>query len=511
MDKLTTEKFIKKAREKHGDKYDYSKTIYRGSKTKSTIICPKHGEFQQRPADHLRYDCRKCGIESRVEKQSISLSEYLIRAREKHGDKYDYSKIPSDATSKSKVIVVCSKHGEFEIVLKNHVYSNGCYRCGKESMASIRRDSQEDFIEKAKNTHGDYYDYSKVDYVNSTTDVIITCPTHGDFMQQPVSHTQGRACPKCGHKRAGLEGRLTQEQFLYKARQMHGDYYDLSKAEYTKGDELIEIICSIHGSYHQKAIIFLTGRGCEPCGRHRAAASRRSSTEEFVAKARQLHGDFYDYSKVDYTTTKGLVTIGCPKHGDFEITANEHITWNRNVTDKPRGCKYCSRSEIHPDDFIEDCRKVHGDRFDYSKTKYTGYHNYITVICPEHGEWKTMAGVFLRSNCPSCATYGFNSQIPAHAYLIKYETPDFVAYKQGITNQKVAQRMVALKRSIKEKYPTAKIKLIDKRYFESGQDARDLEIQLQAMDEIRFTPPVQFDGYTEMYSEGILEHWEQLK
>jgi len=446
-----------------------------------------------------------------VEKQSISLSEYLIRAREKHGDKYDYSKIPSDATSKSKVIVVCSKHGEFEIVLKNHVYSNGCYRCGKESMASIRRDSQEDFIEKAKNTHGDYYDYSKVDYVNSTTDVIITCPTHGDFMQQPVSHTQGRACPKCGHKRAGLEGRLTQEQFLYKARQMHGDYYDLSKAEYTKGDELIEIICPIHGSYHQKAIIFLTGRGCEPCGRHRAAASRRSSTEEFVAKARQLHGDFYDYSKVDYTTTKGLVTIGCPKHGDFEITANEHITWNRNVTDKPRGCKYCSRSEIHPDDFIEDCRKVHGDRFDYSKTKYTGYHNYITVICPEHGEWKTMAGVFLRSNCPSCATYGFNSQIPAHAYLIKYETPDFVAYKQGITNQKVAQRMVALKRSIKEKYPTAKIKLIDKRYFESGQDARDLEIQLQAMDEIRFTPPVQFDGYTEMYSEGILEHWEQLK
>lgn len=503
--RLTPDEWLVRARAKHGDKYDYSKSIYINKATKITIICPKHGEFQQRAGDHLRYDCKKCGVERRANSQRFSRADWLARAKEAHGDKkFDYSLVPENVSGNDRVDIICEKGHKWNAIFQSHCYGRGCMECYREVQGQNFRYSQEEWIAKAKAKHGDYYDYSKVIYVGSYDPVTITCKYHGDFSQLPTSHLSGKACPDCGHKRSGQKGRLTQEQFLYKARQMHGNYYDLSKAKYTKGDELIEIICPIHGSYQQKAINFLTGRGCESCGRHRGAAVRRTTQEEFISKAKQIHGDKYDYSKTVYQTTRDNITIICPKHGEFTIQANEH-------TNAGRGCKYCSRSEVHPDDFIEDCRKVHGDKYDYSKVEYKGYHEYITVICPKHGEWRTMAGVFLRADCPSCAKYGFNTQLPASAYLIKYETPEFVAYKQGITNQKISERMVALRRSITEQYPDAQIELVDSIEYEIGQHARDLEIKLQSIENIRFIPPIKFDGYTEMYSEGILEHWQKVK
>ncbi len=502
----TLEQWTTKARAKHGDFYDYSKVVYTLSRNKVTIICPKHGEFQQVAKEHHFYGCMECGKDRSRQANVLTRADWLATAKKTHGDKkFDYSLVPENVRGRDRVDIICEKGHKWNVKFQSHCYRDGCIKCYREIQGQHFRYSQEEWIEKARAKHGDYYDYSKVIYVGSHDPIIITCKYHGDFSQTPTQHsTAGHGCPTCGNKYSGIKSRLNQEQFLYKARQIHGDYYDLSQTTYTKGDEFIDIICPKHGLFQTRAINFLTGRGCTPCGRHRAAASRRITEEEWFKRVKEIHGDKYDYTATEYTISREWVTINCPKHGDFEIQANEHLH-------AKRGCQYCSRSILHPDDFIEDCIKVHGDKYDLSQVSYTGYNEYITPICPEHGMWSTMAGVFIRSDCPSCAKYGFNTQVPAHAYLIKYNTPDFVAYKQGITNQKIPQRMVSLRRSIKHHYPDAEIELVDSIYFAEGQQAKDLETRLKSISEIRFTPPVKFDGHTEMYNENIMPHWEEVK
>ena len=131
MKKLTTEEFIEKARKIHGDKYDYSKVDYKNNKTKITIICSKHGEFQQTPSDHLfGAGCPKC-----PKNRGLSAEEFLKKAREVHGDKYDYSKVEYNCKS-TVVCIICPKHGEFFKTPKRFLSGPGCDKCLKEESKS---------------------------------------------------------------------------------------------------------------------------------------------------------------------------------------------------------------------------------------------------------------------------------------------------------------------------------------------------------------------------------------
>jgi hypothetical protein len=125
---LTTEEFIEKARIVHEDKYDYSKSKYTGSKSKALIICPIHGEFWQRPNDHLSgKGCRNCGYDAR----RMSFSEFIERSVKVHGDKYDYSLVEY-ASSRGKVCVTCPVHGEFWQKADNHTTGSGCSECAND-------------------------------------------------------------------------------------------------------------------------------------------------------------------------------------------------------------------------------------------------------------------------------------------------------------------------------------------------------------------------------------------
>ena len=109
--KKTTEEFISGAREKHGDKYDYSKVEYDGNKKEVKIICPEHGEFKQSPKSHLRgANCNKCSGTYRY-----TTKEWVIEATKKHGDKYNYSKVKY-VNSKTAVNIICPKHGQFKSI-----------------------------------------------------------------------------------------------------------------------------------------------------------------------------------------------------------------------------------------------------------------------------------------------------------------------------------------------------------------------------------------------------------
>ena len=187
-DKLTREEFIKKAREKHGNKYDYSKVVYKTMHEKICIVCPEHGEFWQLPCNHLKYDtcCPKCNT------KVSDKFDFIKKAKEIHGDKYDYSKVDYK-DSHTKVCIICPEHGEFWQTPHGHLTGKGCQKCASNKL----RSTTEEFIKKARKKYGDKYDYSKVDYKDSITDVIILCPIHGEFKQSPRYHLHRGTCPNC--------------------------------------------------------------------------------------------------------------------------------------------------------------------------------------------------------------------------------------------------------------------------------------------------------------------------
>lgn len=119
----------------------------------------------------------------------------------------------------------------------------------------------EDFILKAKEIHGDKYDYSKVEYVNMQTEICIICPQHGEFLQVPRNHLNIHGCPKCC--KTGIK--LSKEEFIQKAKEIHGDKYDYSKVEYINAKTKVCIICPIHGEFWQIPNSHLNGNACNKC------------------------------------------------------------------------------------------------------------------------------------------------------------------------------------------------------------------------------------------------------
>ena len=170
MGKNSTDDFIKRARKIHGNKYDYSKVEYKNSITKVCIICPEHGEFWQRPANHLcGQGCPHCAGVSRKDTK-----QFIEDARKVHGDKYDYSKVEYEG-NKQNVCIICHKkdkngkeHGEFFQQALTHLRGFGCPKC-----SNNYRKNTEEFIEEAKKVHGNKYDYSKVKYKNNKTKICI--------------------------------------------------------------------------------------------------------------------------------------------------------------------------------------------------------------------------------------------------------------------------------------------------------------------------------------------------
>ncbi len=195
--KLTKEDFIEKARLVHGDKYNYSLVEYLNSKTKVKIICEKHNIFEQIPYAHLKgFGCAKCGSEAMGNKRKLNNTTFIEKSKIVHGNKYDYSLVVYE-NDKTKINIICKKHGVFKQSAGGHLQGIGCQKCGIENSIKIRSSNNKDFIKNAKIVHGNKYDYSLVDYINSKVKIKIICIKHGVFLQTPYEHLAGRGCPAC--------------------------------------------------------------------------------------------------------------------------------------------------------------------------------------------------------------------------------------------------------------------------------------------------------------------------
>jgi hypothetical protein len=341
------EAFIKKAKAKHADKFDYSKVVYKTCKDKVIIICniDGHGEFETTPDCHIQTQgaCQKCRYHTIASKRRKPLELFISQAKDKHGETYDYTKVIY-VNHSTKVNILCKEHGLFEQIAGNHLRGDGCIKC-----AGIYSPSTDEWIKIAKKKHGnDLFDYSEVEYINAYTEIIIGCKTCSKkFKQTPTSHMCSTiGCDWCRKKHV-----YTTEEYIEEAKKIHGDRFDYSKVDYKSATEPIIIICRIHGEFLQTPSDHKNqGSGCNKCSNVYSP-----TTEEWVIWANDIWDHEYDYSQVDYKYSSEKVIIICKTHGRFDCSPNNHI----HATN-PTGCPSC----IH---------KGEGLVAEFLKSKYSDY------------------------------------------------------------------------------------------------------------------------------------------
>lgn len=253
--------------------------------------------------------------------RELSTNDFIKKANSVHKNRYDYSK-SIYVNNITKVVIICSKHGEFEQTPHHHKRGGGCPKCTLGANPMLLRE----FVKKAKEIHGNKYDYSNVEYKNNRTKIDIECSSHGLFKQTPGAHLLGQGCPQCN------KGFVKISEIINRINKVHKNVYEYDFSNYKGVSGKVFIKCKIHGEFEQRLSDHLNGCGCPKC-----SATFRLDTKEFIQKSIHVHQNKYDYSKVKYKTSKSKIEIICPKHGVFKQTPNSHI--------KGQGCPVCKLSK----------------------------------------------------------------------------------------------------------------------------------------------------------------------
>lgn len=193
---------IEKLKQKHNNKYDYSKTVYTFAKDKITIVCKTHGDFTQTYSDHLSgKGCQKCARENTTNANKFrtgkNTENVICEFLPVWGDTYDYSKV-NYTGSQDKIEIICRKHGSFFQTDKTHLKGHGCPLCANERTAEIQTYTTDHFVQLCKDKFNNNYDYSEVDYKGGKEHITLICKDHGEFRILASVHLhQGSGCPSC--------------------------------------------------------------------------------------------------------------------------------------------------------------------------------------------------------------------------------------------------------------------------------------------------------------------------
>jgi hypothetical protein len=192
----------------------------------------------------------------------------------------------------------------------------------------MKKVNKNEFIERSNLKHNKKYDYSLINYVGLFSEIEIICPIHGLFKQTPQNHLTNNGCSKCSKRY-----KLTTEEFIEKAKEIHVNVYGYSLTNYINNYTKINIICSKHGVFKQKPTHHINRKdGCPKC------SGKNKTTDEFIKECKLLNEDKYDYSLVKYINNKIKVKIICSEHGIFEQTPDAHLG-------QKQGCPKCNESK----------------------------------------------------------------------------------------------------------------------------------------------------------------------
>jgi hypothetical protein len=289
----------------------------------------------------------------------------------------------------------------------------------------IKKNTNE-FIKEAKKVHGDKYDYSLVEYKKNNLKVKIICPIHGEFEQSPSKHINAKQnCPNCSNEKIHNKQRKNINDFIKEAKKIHGDKYDYFLSKYVSYNKKINIICPIHGEFNQTPNNHLNGKGCKYCG-----GTSKLDTKLFIINAKKIHGNKYDYSKVNYIDARTNIKIICPKHGEFEQSPNNHIS-------KKQGCYDCLGKIYDTDSFIKICSLIHNNKYNYSLVDYVNSSTKVKIICSEHGEFEQRCDTHRNgAECPKCLDIGQSkNEINLYQYLISIYKNEIIQKDRSILSK----------------------------------------------------------------------------
>ena len=398
--------FIKKANEKHNNKFDYSKVIYINTDTDVIIICPNHGEFTITPYRHLKSPtgCQKCSIKDSVIHRTKDSDKFLEELKERFCDKFDYSKVKY-INSQKDIILICKKHNkEFNMFPSKLLMRKLCCPdCVTDNKKTINTKDIDDFIKEANEKHSNKFDYSKVIYINTNTDVIIICPNHGEFTITPYQHlNSSTGCQKCSgcHRR-------NQEEFINDSIKIHGDKYDYSKVIFKNVTTNVVIYCKKHKkNYEQTPSMHLSGSRCKLCADEIGSEKRKYTKEEFLQLAKDAHpNNLDDYSSIEYVNISTKINIKCNIHGFYPSLPTDHIRGHR--------CSRCGKDKLSlqfrlsKEEFIKRSNEKHNNFYDYKNVEYINTDVKVIIECPKHGNFsQTPHNHMNGAGCKRCTING---------------------------------------------------------------------------------------------------------
>jgi hypothetical protein len=371
------------------------------------------------------------------------------------------------------------------------------------------KSTTEEFIEKAMLVHGDRYDYSKVKYFNSTTEVEISCEKHVPFLQTPKIHYKAN-CPKCGREDQIKKARKNKEQFIKEVQEIYGDKYDFSLVEYINKRTPVSIICKERGILKVTPASLLNKKVYLVKGEKK---TRSTDKEMFLEEVYKLYGDKNNYDNTIVGNSRGKIDVVCKEHGIFTVSMSNHF----NGVDCPK-CSAINYKRIRSkttEDFIKQAKEVHGDKCDYTNTVYKSCKEKVTIKCNVHNVYFDQYPVnhIFGGCCRKCLSENISKSLigrqgscgytksgyikkangrVACIYLIKCDIEGEQFFKIGKTFLELNKRFT--KRNLPYGF-----KAVHLHYGEAGY-IYDLENELhRKYKSYRYKPEIWFAGYTECY------------
>ena len=288
--------------------------------------------------------------------------------------------------------------------------------------------NKEIFIKKAKEVHGDKYDYSKVEYINANTKVCIVCPIHGEFWLRPFKHLQGNGCKKCNSYE-----RANKFDIVEKLRKIYGDKYIYNKTSLNNKDKLgrICITCPKHGDFYVTPNNALRGHSCKKCSNERLSEEKKMNISDVQKRIDKVYGK--NIFKIDenygYINYHSKVRVFSLKNNIFfEVILANFLQGKSKYKNKILKKEKKDFLKIRKDNFIKKAKEGHGNKYDYSKIKYKNNRTKVCIICPKHGEfWQTPVKHLHGQGCSRCKTSSLEILVEnkLKSKNIKYEEHKF--------------------------------------------------------------------------------------
>lgn len=360
------------------EELDYSKVRYVNSRGRVTVVCKTHGDCEVLVNELKKgAGCQECA-RARVGKLTLLTTEgFINKSKKEHGDLYDYSltKIGSKGR-KSRVVIICKKHGEFEMSAENHYRGKnpkgaGCQKCSRSRRSYKGARLTVEAAEKRVKKANEDYIFKEIDL--KTKLVTMECRLHGNYVVKYNSSKNACECGECKRKEI-----------------------DRRKKNSVKKAQLKHSWARFLGGFHAKTFTAL-----------RSSIKAGNFINHFIEVSNRKHKNKYCYKKVTAKNNKEQALITCEKHGDFSVNTNQHMTKGAYG-----GCPLCKLE----DNFIRKAKAFHRDFYSYELVNYADIFDEnrslikeakVPITCPDHGVFYKIPSDHLKKEksprCPKCS------------------------------------------------------------------------------------------------------------